>query len=466
MQRREFLSSAGVVIALAASGCAGARGTDPGGNMVKENSGVDAEKNQEELVEKAFLYGYGPYEFAKTAAAAIARGSVKNTLGHRTVMSTPRHRSVTAPNLDTLYSSAFLELSGGPMEVTTPEAPDRYHCVTFMNVFTDNFGILGTRTTGGHKVKAWIVGPRWEGETPEGVHLIRSDTNDVWMLGRTLVAGPDDLEAARAVQAQFELRPVAGRGPVRPASEKAAPVPDAPMFLAVVNEILGRSPTDIGQGRRAAAFSSVGIRPGESQIWQDLPESLKETWTTRFPGLLAELKQGEDQLLDHRQGWLAAPREVGDFGENDALRASVALWGLAALPSAEAGYFRGIADGSGQALDGVSAYTFRLPPGGVPADAFWSLTMYSQEPDGRNFLVENPINRYSVSDRTSGLVRDADGGLTIYIQSDQPNDPKAAANWLPTPEGPFTVSFRAYLPRKEILDGSWSPPPLQVTEPY
>lgn len=430
-----------------------------------EDSVAETGASREDLVEKAFLYGYGPYEFAKTAAAASARGSVKNTLGHRTVMSTPRHRSVTAPNLDTLYSSAFLELSGGPMEVTTPEAPDRYHCVTFMNVFTDNFGILGTRTTGGHRVKAWIVGPQWEGEIPDGVRLIRSDTNDVWMLGRTLVAGPEDLEAARAVQAQFELSPVAGRGPVRLATEKAAPVPDAPMFLAVVNEILGRSPTDIGQARRAASFSAVGIRPGNTEIWQALPDDLKEVWTARFPGLLTELKEGVDRLLDPRNGWLAAPREVGDFGENDALRASVALWGLAALPSEEAGYYRGIADGSGNALDGARAYTFRLPPGGVPADAFWSLTMYSQEPDGRNFLVENPISRYSVSDRTSGLVRDADGGLTIYIQSDQPKDPKAAANWLPTPRGPFTVSFRAYLPREEILDGSWSPPPIQATEP-
>ena len=432
--------------------------------MNDQDTTANAESVQE-LAKKAFLYGYGPYEFAKTAAAASARGALKNTLGHRAVMSTPRHRSVTAPNLDTLYSSAFLELSGGPMEVTTPEAPDRYHCVTFMNVFTDNFGILGTRTTGGHSVKAWIVGPEWQGEAPEGVRLIRSDTNDVWMLGRTLVAGPEDLEAARAVQTQFHLKPVEGRGPVRPAFEKAAPVPDAPMFLAVVNEILGRSPVDIGEAKRATSFSAVGLRPGDPGVWQGLPDELKQIWSASFPDMLADLKAGVDKLLVPREGWLAAPPEVGDFGENDALRASVALWGLAALPAEEAGYYRAVSDEKGNALNGAQAYTFRLPPEGAPADAFWSLTMYSEEPDGRNFLVENPIDRYAISDRTAGLVRDADGALTIYIQAEQPSDPVAAANWLPTPSGAFTVSFRAYLPRKEVMNGLWSPPPLQAADP-
>jgi hypothetical protein len=465
MQRREFLGFAGAGIAFAASGCAETGRIAAGEGDLSEDRAVGVEHYQEDLVRKAFLYGYGPYEFARTEIATLERGRQTNTLGHRTEMTTPRHRAVTAPNLDTLYSSAFLDLSGGAMEVTTPEAPERYHCVTFMNVFTDNFGILGTRTTGGRRVKAWIVGPEWQGEVPDGVRLIRSDTNDVWMLGRILVAGLEDLDAARAVQSQFSLKPVEGHGPARPMLSKAAPVPDAQMFLGVVNEILGRSPLNLGQARRAVQFENVGIRPGNSNAWPLLSDQLKQIWTNSFPKLFEDLKAGANELLIRKQGWLAAPRDVGDFHENDALRASVALWGLAALPFEEAGYFRAVSDGAGKKLDGTRAYTFRLPAEGVPADAFWSLTMYQQEPDGRDFLVENPINRYSISDRTPGLIRNADGSLEVYIQPDTPTDALAAANWLPTPRGPFTMSFRAYLPRKEIVDGLWSPPPIEPSAP-
>ena len=454
MRRRQFLGGSGVVLALAASGCASRNQPD-----VKEN------KMDNSLIEKAFLYGYGPYEFSKTAGAALARGRAQNTLGHRTGMSGPKNRSVTAPNIDTLYSSAFLELSGGPMEVLTPEAPDRYHCVTFMNTFTDNFGILGTRTTGGHRVRAWIVGPEWQGDAPDGVRLIRSDTNDVWMLGRTLVDGPEDLDAARAIQAQFELHPVEGRGPARPLLTQAAPVPTAPMFLSVVNELLGRSPTDVGQARRAIQFAEAGIQPGDMSIWDHLSDDLRASWTDGLPKFLDDLKSNSGILLPTKTGWHAAPPEAGDFGENDALRAGVALWGLAALPAKEAGYFRATEDASGTPLDGTKAYQFHLPVEGVPADAFWSITMYSEEPDGRYFLVENPIDRYAITDRTKGLAWNADGSLTICIQPAQPADRSAAANWLPTPHGPFMVSFRAYLPRKEILEGRWSPPPLTPVAP-
>ena len=454
MRRREFLGGSGVALALAASGCASRNQPD-----VKEN------KMDNSLIEKAFLYGYGPYEFSKTAGAALARGRAQNTLGHRTGMSGPKNRSVTAPNIDTLYSSAFLELSGGPMEVLTPEAPDRYHCVTFMNTFTDNFGILGTRTTGGHRVRAWVVGPDWQGHMPDDVRLIRSDTNDVWMLGRTLVDGPEDLDAARAVQAQFELHPVEGRGPARPLLAQAAPVPTAPMFLAAVNELLGRSPVDVGQARRAVQFAQAGILPGDMKVWDHLSDQLKASWSDGLPKFLDDLKSNSGILLPTETGWRAAPPEAGDFGENDALRAGVALWGLAALPAKEAGYFRATEDSSGAPLDGTKAYQFLLPPEGVPADAFWSITMYSEEPDGRYFLVENPIDRYAITDRTKGLTWNKDGSLKISIQSEQPADPSAAANWLPTPPGRFMVSFRAYLPRKEILEGDWSPPPLMPVDP-
>ncbi len=455
MRRREFLGAASTAALLfAAVGCAS--GAAPPVDPDRSSGGDDLT-----LIEPAFLYGYAVYEFTRTAFAATERGRPRNTLGHRTVLSDHTHRTVTAPNLDTLYSSAFLELSGGPMEVVTPEATDRYHSITFMNAFTDNFAVLGTRTTKGHSVRAWIVGPEWNGDAPEGVQLVRSDTNDVWMLGRTLVAGPEDLEAAKRVQAQITLAPVAGRGPIKPIVTATVSVPDAPLFIAAVNEMLGRSPTGIGQARRAAAFASAGIKPGDTEAWSTMSESLRAAWTARLPGMIDNLRRSSEGLMVTSKGWRASPAEVGNFGDNDALRASIALWGLAALPAEEAGYFRASRDEDGEPLDGKNAYEFRLPVEGVPADAFWSLTMYAEEPDGRFFLVDNPIRRYALSDRSSGLKTEADGSVVIRLQADEPAE-GTAGNWLPAPRGPFVVSFRAYLPRQPIRDGIWAPPPLKV----
>ena len=457
MKRREFLGAAGSFALMSAAACTT-------GMEEKATAGALPEESAQDLILPAFHYGYALYEFSRTASASVARGRQMNTLGHRTFMSDHTHRTVTAPNLDTLYSSAFLELSGGPMEVVTPDAEDRYHSITFMNAFTDNFAILGTRTTGGRSVRAWIVGPEWQGDVPAGVRLVRSDTNDVWMLGRTLVEGPEDLEAAKAVQAQIKLNPVPGRGPVQPFETKTAPIPDAPMFIAAVNEMLGRSPTDVGQAQRASTFAAAGIRPGDGDAWQNMSASLQDAWSARLPAMIDDLRRNSEAMMVTRKGWRASPVEVGSFGENDALRASIALWGLAALPAEEAGYYRASRDAEGEVLDGTKAYKFHLPPEGVPADAFWSLTMYSEEPDGRFFLVDNPIRRYALSDRSQGLKSEPDGSIVILMQPEPPAD-DAVSNWLPTPRGPFAVSLRAYLPRKPIREGKWTPPPIERVAP-
>lgn len=462
MRRQDLLAPTAILAALGLAACAHAPVVQEADKTAQESPASEISGEQ---IDKAFLYGYGIYEFARFATSgSTSVGRNLNQLGHRRVLSDHTHRNVTAPNMDTLYSSAILELSGGPMEVITPEAPDRYHSIAFMDVFTDNFAILGSRNGGGHKARYWIAGPDWSGSVPEGVTLIRSDTNDVWMLARTLVRGAHDLEAAAAVQSQIQLIKVEGRGPDVPYDFTAPPVPDAETFVNVVNGMLARTAVNAGQATRAEAFSQVGIVPGEVEGWSKLSPEAQEMWKDRFAGNLQELKQNAEALMITINGWRAAPPGVGDFGDNDMLRASVALWGLAALSSDEATYFRASRDAAGEPLDGTRAYKFTVPPQGAPVEAFWSLTMYSEEPDGRFYLVENPINRYSVSDRVPGVLPNADGSYTFYLQSEAPEG-EAAANWLPTPKGPFMVSFRAYLPKPELFESKWTPPPLEPSTP-
>lgn len=448
MLRRELLkNSLALITATSLSGCVY-------GSMDEPDSAPDTD-----LVAQAFLYGFPLYEFSRTAASSVLNSRPRNILGRRAGLLDHTARAVTAPNTDTIYSGSFLELSGGPMEVLVPAVADRYHSVAFMNAFTDNFSVLGTRTTGGQGGRYWIAGPGWAGQPPSGVEVIRSDTNDVWMLARILVSGPDDLEAARAVQSELTLEPTPGRGPVLDLLMAPQPASSPSHFLDVINELLGRSPNTIGQARRAARFRSVGVRPGETGVWSSLPVEIREAWSVRFPELLDRLGRQPDYLLAERNGWRGAPNDVGNFGENDALRAGVARWALAALPSEEATYFRAVTDATGELLDGANAYKFRIPADGVPVDAFWSLTIYREYDDGRFFLVENSISRYAISDRTADLVRDADGSVSIHVQPEVPNGIKAA-NWLPAPQGRFMLFFRAYLPRSEIRENRWSPPAI------
>ncbi len=145
----------------------------------------------------------------------------------------------------------------------------------------------------------------------------------------------------------------------------------------------------------------------------------------------------------------------GEPGNGILLRGACAIKfsGPINLPQ-EAMYWTTSTDGTGQKLSGAHDYIVHFPAGGLPPNnAFWSLTMG----DAKNHFVANPINRYSVSDR-SGLVPNADGSVDIYIQNAAPAGHES--NWLPAPAGNFILWLRVYLPGQAILDGKYQVPPI------
>jgi len=440
MRRRDVLRGASALGILGAAGCL----TQP----------AKALPLNETNIERAFLYAYPLYEISRTGQNRAAQPGL-NKIGNRATLTDHTMRQITAPNNDTIYTSAQLELSSGPVEVIAPTDTRRYFNITFMDAFTDNFAGIGTRLTGGQGGKYWIIGPNWNGATPDGVNIIQSPTNDVWMLGRIVVDGPDDLTPAKALQSQISVHSNSSTPP-RPFKVKCTSAEDPENFLAVVNEMIARSPGNKGHLGEVGLYLSLGV--GRDPDFEPSPD-LIAAWRAYLPkglALLRETFQFKSLISD---GWSYQARGVGEYAATDRLRSAIALGGLAALPEAEAMYFHALYEPGGDHLTGTRKYVWRLPPGGIPVDAFWSLTMYQPEDDGRFFFAANPIDRYSIGDRTKDLVRNADGSIDILIQHEQPTGEKAA-NWLPAPAGPLRLALRAYLPRSELRNRKWKVPPL------
>lgn len=405
-----------------------------------------------EAAREAWLYSLPLIEMATTRARALALpGAALNRFSHARQLAGPQSRAVTAPNNDTLYSTAWLDLSKGPVTLTIPPTGERYISVAVMNVYTDNDVILGTRTTGGGGGRYTIVGP---GQPGLGPNIVRISTPQAWALGRILAAGPDDLAAVHRVQDGLTLSGPPAAPPARFAGRQA-PWND---YFASAQALIQANPPPAVDGAAFARMAPLGLGPRGGFD------------AKRFGA--AQVKEIEGGVADARaalrgvtpgpvvQGWGYPRASLGYYGQDYLFRAAVSLAGLAALTPAEAMYLHPAGD-RGRMFTGPGPYRLSFPAGQLPpVNGFWSLTMYEATPEGQFFLVANPAGRYAIGDRTPGLKTNADGSLDIWIARSDPGGERTA-NWLPAPaEGPFTLSLRAYLPKAEFIDGRYRLPAI------
>ncbi len=419
-------------------------------------------------IEEAFEYLFPLYEMARTRYLLIEnpgnpRRQPPGGINHRRLLADHRARAVTTPNNDTLYSSSWLDLASAPIVLSVPAFGERYWSVAMMDIFTNNFAMLGSRLSGGGPLQVMVAGPDWQGTSPKGLRLIRSPSNDVWLLGRWLVDGPHDLEAVHALQDAMRIEILTpGRVPI---AQKIEPVKssDPANFLAVVNEMLGRNPAPAAHGAMLARWAGVGVHPGATSAWEGLSDETRSQWLERMAAVHRPLQAGFGAGSRRVGGWLYPPAFVGAFGDHFAVRAAVALGGLGALEPAEALYL-GLDKGpDDEPLHGSRRYRLRVPADGIATDAFWSLSMYEIFPDGRLFFVDNPIKRYAVGDRTRDLKRNADGSIDLWIQHEQPGpDDQGLVNWLPAPAKAFQLTLRAYLPRETLMAGASPLPSIET----
>ena len=445
--------------------------TDTGGA-----TGITATTSElREIIKEAYIYGFpivDSYRIQHSYFVDEAHAEYKgpwNELHHVARVFTPRDKAIQTPNSDTPYSFLGADLRDEPLVISVPAIRDRYYSLQFIDMYTHNFAYVGSRATGLEAGHYLLAGPGWQGEAPPGIKaVIRSETDLAFVLYRTQLFGADDLEAVRKIQAQYEVQPLsrfAGRrAPPDTSVAFVAPLSaetqrSSPEFFGVLNFLLQFAPTHPSEAALMDRFARAGIGAGRrfdvatltpAQL-QAVKDGMKDAWTTFTQYKTAEIDTGKNSSAD-----AFGTRE---FLRNDYLaRMSGAVLGIYGNSREEANYPAYFTDADGRPLDGAAnRYTLRFEPGKLPpVHAFWSLTMYELP---ASLLSENPIDRYLInSPMEPQLERDADGGITLYIQRESPGKDKEA-NWLPAPAGPFFMVMREYWPKPEALDGTWKAPP-------
>ena len=430
-----------------------------------------------EIAKEAYLYGNPMVDGYRVLYASFVdrknpdyRGSW-NEIHNIAHVYTYRDRTVQTPNSDTSYSWLGLDLRAEPYVLTVPAIDKkRYFSIQLVDLYTHNFGYIGSRTTGNEGGHFLIAGPNWRGRAPEGItKTIRSETELVVAIYRTQLFNPRDLEGVKAVQARYQVQPLSaflGRPAPRaaPSIDYLPPmtheaIRTSPRIFQQLNFVLQFCPTVPSEQALMERFARIDVGAGKTfemskfspEIRAAIGQGIEDAWAD-FAKLKKQAEIGEIGSAD-----LFGTRE--HLKDNHLYRmggAVMGIWGSSAEEAISSSYK---VDADGQKLYGSQRYYLRFARGALPpVNAFWSVTMYALP---QSLLVPNSINRYLLnSTMLPNFVRDADGGITLHLQRDPP-DQARLANWLPAPRGQFMVVVRLYWPKPEALDGTWKLPPMK-----
>jgi hypothetical protein len=412
------------------------------------------------IAQDAYIWGFPLVLMQSYSASARQKNITFNQFYGKQHLSRPSDKSV-GPNIDTLYGYAWLDLTKEPQLLHVPDTNERYYSIQLLDAYANTFQYVGRRATGTKEGTYAIVGPKWQGTLPAGVQRIDAPTNLVLAFTRTLVSGDADLPAAQSIQRQYALAPLSAYPHIHPPEELSDadlslfPIPHfGTLGLEFFDDLaagLAVAPPPTDDLASVKRFTKVGVEPaGRPSKLQS--QTILSALRDAVPAADARIKKAD--YSTQLNGW-TVNYKITNFIRDPLLRASVNRFGPAAHIAQEALYFS--AKPEGQPLSGANKYILKFDAGALPpVDAFWSLTLYNAADFA---LVENSINRYSIGDRTAGLVYGSDGSLEIQIQNQAPA--QGNSNWLPAPAGPYQVILRTYQPKPELFNGSYKLPPLR-----
>lgn len=422
-----------------------------------------------ELVSDAYIYAFplvltdATKTLSTNTDGSITGRAPINQINHATKLADASFRTVVSPNVDTLYSQAWLDISAEPVIYVLPEA-DRFCNVQLLDAWTNTAAVLD-------KAGAYAIAlPSWEGELPEGVTRVDVPTATVWTIARIVLSGNENLPNVYAIREQMRLLPLSA---YLEGGDYIAPTGtyDKENDFVPVNKVLSMSPAEFFNTANALMqinppaeddakllekLAAINVGQGMTFDASILGADAAERWTQMLKGLRATLSAESANYAQNLGQWIYFGRPIGDFGTAYTYRAMVALVGLGANTVDVAIYPKTDTDVTGAALTGEKTYTIHfetLPP--TLEGGFWSVTAYNEE----NFLIDNPIDRYCINDR-SAYRRNEDGTLDLVLSKEAPED---TSNWLPVSDGEFHLFMRIYLPDMTALE-TWEAPVIRVQE--
>jgi hypothetical protein len=380
-------------------------------------------------------------------------------------------RFVTCPNQDTVYGAGYQRLDSKPVIIQVPDFGDRFWTYQLCDARTDAFANMGKQN--GTKPGFYLlVGPEWKGQKPAGVNEVyRSPTDLAVIFPRVFQSdAPEDKAAVQAVINQIVVYPLSEfdgkmktkdwkKSPTFPPPEGAGKgetkwvIPEK--FFDELPRVLKEVPPLPGEESLYKMFQSVldaAAKDAKIKRW------LTETAVAAEAELVKPLIQFHNNARPVGNGW-HSPNNNAAWGVDYLSRCATARSNMYDNHSSTTRYIYTDFDAEGERLSGAYEYTVTFPKGQTPpVDGFWSLTLYNTE----HLFSPNALKRYSLGTKNSKTLKtNADGSLTLYVQSDSPGADKVS-NWLPAPkDAEFSLYIRAYWPKQPILDGSWQPPRVE-----
>lgn len=445
--------------------------------MRETRYGEISANNALEIAQQAYVFGLPPVhvgiqtDMLTNVTRPYGKQAPTGQFVHYRQTPDPSSRELVGFNLDTLYSTAVLDVAREPFVLRVPPMHERYWIVQIVDAWNEVTAAPSARTFGGAGGSFAIVGPSWRGTVPDDMFLIRAATSLLIVAPRIYTAGKTDHANVHALQDQFRLTPLSqwGREYLPPTSvpverKWGADVDDS---TPVSKQVFGLSPQDYFtrlcgllvdnppheiDAPLLSRMATLGITPGARFSLDSFTPEVRDAIHRGVRAAQQEIVAARSELGKQRNGWHVT-RDVGRYGDRYAYRAAWTFYAPGGSLVQDAFQATTLIDCQGRKLNGETNYTLQFAPGEhPPVHAFWSLTLYHPN----FYLARNAIDRYSLGSNDR-LQLDRDGTLTIHIRPDSPGEDRES-NWLPAPRGDFLLALRLYWPKDAVGEGAWNPP--------
>ena len=414
-----------------------------------------------------FVANYRVFIHRLVAKDPMMQGADFNQFAHIRELFPPTMADTT--QRDTLFSPGIIDLRQEPIVISVPDvAEEEVYMLQLGDTSTETLPYISTRTTNNKAGNYLLVGPEYQGYLPtdkfDGIITTRGQI--VVMLGRTVVSDANDLSAERAIQDGMKMQTMS-----QFLGTQAPPAVEPINFLPwdnkkaqsidvfdYVNMALAWHPAAMSEQAAMARFSRIGVVPGQTFSSHGLSDVVIAAIEQGIAEAEQEIKTVMEKPAKTVGNWAWDTSDISRFGTNYLWRAAISLKNIYPNAPDHAIYGQVSRYPDGQHLTGETGSQIRFEAGKLPpADWFWSLTLYETDTTA---MYPNEIQRYNIGNKTKGLTIADDGSLTIYIQHKEPTAIAERSNWLPAPEGKIYMVLRLYGAKPDVIDGSWTPPPV------